>query len=1705
MTAISLPLPFNTTNVRALDNIGKLYKIDVPLSESAAAGEALVYSTTALTNNKPAPNTAIFLRTTDANDSYFSVNRTDNQTLNLVASGDSLNLYVFTKETMQQNGSMGHLDKYTFDSTGVLQSQRSLTNSIEIAREEQLLSVPRDLDANLVVGGKLSSTGTLDTIGSMYKVNVAGENVFIVGTSATTKSKIINVTENALKSGDVDEDGKQKAWQPEGTFTSYNAFKNESDNTWDIFAYNNTQKSVTQFSFDANKVLLAEFKDGKVLSTAEVAREEISRNRNLNGDSVLGVNIATLAIDAKGGLFKASIQGEDYYLVGENLKSSKNVAGAVSLSSALINESGDTSWLEPSGTTIRSIVQSTDKETGARSVQVYATKPTGIDLDPQVLKFNFNFDGKNFVLDSDSQGIILTAFELASAEKSAERDLDKVFKYLDKQVLKDEFGISVLQSLDKVGGLSLASSMGQKYLVSGNNVVSNSKKITDLTNALTVEGGAWMPEGFNASEVIQGALTGKISIVLDGNLKANVYVNEGNSISKYYFERELSSTPWSTDGTKSTVSNEELASLEKTTRRDLNGDGFFGAKIVEEKNAAGRLYAASYSSLGASSSDSSKIYIRSDYKLALGGTIANNAVDFSNALISSDGYWAPPAGYKITGAFRDGDTYSVIVKNDSNLSDIKKYTFDILDQTTTTLIESDTEGFTYDISAKDLSALEFNLKRDLNADGIAGVKIKGNPADKLGGLYKVQGADGDYYVNKPSSSPITNLDNAFFDENSNRWVPSTESGFTVKKLTLHISAALSAPNEYWIFQSEIRGSETVYSKYKFDENHKQISKSQLSLTDLANEESAIERDINGDGVFGAKVISTIKANSGIYKVALDGKFMLVAPGTATTPVRMTDLSTVLMTNEEKPLEISTDGLLVNSEFNGFRVFSGTISTNSEGLNSVKIFAIKTNTTGVGQAYNDVKMLTFTDNALPGSISPNYVLSTNQDLTAEEIIAEEKISGFDLNADKAVGVKIDEVIDKKAGLYSSKILGQTYYFVDSPNKKTGTNSSNAIDLTRAFYDKDSNPWNASSSTVAGIVALTNLQEKIIGYDIYTYTESTSSAKTEYSVTKHSWTLDDTDGLVYKSASEVDTAELVKVEVAQKRDFSGDRVVGFRTVDYSDTDPRYEGVTKVAVLGNSTESFYVVGKNLRPGTPTNPWKLSDALLNQDGTGAWSIPNANILNQTIAAVRDVNSTDRFVYVKTPAADVDTPAYITKYKFKKADGTYTGESQRMSDISLAAEELNSKRDLNGDTKLGVTQVTDVRLSTKEYGSGEFFIQNGKSSGLIKATINNNDYLVVKKAPNNNTLLNLDLALVDANGAWKPSDNFTLLGVYKNAADETEIYGTDVVDIDTGTRGFKKYTFSITDFKDPNPWEEDSPGITSKVLMLNTDVPTTTTNRSIRERENEVGKDLNNDNVLGFVIDRSSLDQPVNKISSLANGTTLAKSTDDVGEIYVVGKSVATMGAAANRTANQNALRESIEDGQRYWAPDNGYVVKSILEDTASRSIKVYATFGTDQTSMREYSFTREEGTGTEGWLTRTSATDLNSLELVTLEMNSLKDLNGDKAIGLLYADPSSQPISGLIKATLGNSNSNVGSVSSVIKNYYFAMTQPKASSNIGIDTAKLLTNEANEPWQPSGDVKVFSPVASADNAPEGAAYAARTLTQPLTFFSSAFQQLPA
>jgi len=367
-----MSVSFNTTSVATLDKLGKLYKTAIPLSDDPTS-EALVYSTSAIAENKLAPTTAVYLKNNDAisNDdkSFFSIDRIG-KNINLVAAGTTLNLYVYNAPGTGELA--GSIDKYQFDAlTGVQKDAvPALINPIDIAKEELIAN--RDLDGNAGIGGLLPSTNsTLDKVGNLFKVKVAGQDMLIVGAAVSAKSKSIDIAANVLKTSDG------MAWMPDVAYDSYSAVK--SANGWEVFAVKNGSgvnqpATVTQYSFDTSRELVvSDFSDSKLLNAIELATFEKSYGRNLNNDNFMGVAI-TESIDAKGGLYKANILNEDFYVVdttttGKGLKSGTTTATALDLSGTLMADDGAAAWKEPAGFTLSSMV----KGAGGSSLKVFLT------------------------------------------------------------------------------------------------------------------------------------------------------------------------------------------------------------------------------------------------------------------------------------------------------------------------------------------------------------------------------------------------------------------------------------------------------------------------------------------------------------------------------------------------------------------------------------------------------------------------------------------------------------------------------------------------------------------------------------------------------------------------------------------------------------------------------------------------------------------------------------------------------------------------------------------------------------------------------------------------------------------------------------------------------------------------------------------------------------------------------------------------------------------------------------------------------------------------------------------------------------------------------------------------------------------------------------------------------------------------------------
>ena len=796
-------------------------------------------------------------------------------------------------------------------------------------------------------------------------------------------------------------------------------------------------------------------------------------------------------------------------------------------------------------------------------------------------------------------------------------------------------------------------------------------------------------------------------------------------------------------------------------------------------------------------------------------------------------------------------------------------------------------------------------------------------------------------------------------------------------------------------------------------------------------------------------------------MSIEKKFMLVAVNPSNPPNKQISLSNVLLDDNSSPLLISEIGLNIldqNGESTGWNVRNAVRSSEDSSIN---VYATKTNTNGTeitADDYNGVKRFTFSLATDATDYTSYRRLSSEDILTSKELVADEAFYTKDFNADKVVGAKINSVVDKAAGLYTTKVLGDTYYFFDSLNKKNGTGTSltPAIDLSKAFLDSNLQAWRPNTDyVIAGLVAKKDESGATVGYDIFTYKKNAIPAadQFEFEVQKHSWTWSENQGLAYQEMALADTAEMVNVEKLNSRDLSGDGVVGFKLINNNPSYPGYTGVTEAKVLSGKEDRFFVVGQNLKAGTPTNPWKLSNALLNEEGTGAWSIPSLiigsiSITPSSITAVRDVNETDRYVYVKYGTTNdnplgVSAADTVKKFLFNKVTGKYTGTNETLDAVTFSAEEMKFNKDLNTDGKVGVTQFSDVKLGASMSGN-VLSLGTGKSSGLIQATVNDIKYLVAKKAPSSNTNINLELALVTSSGsAWKPDDGFTISGVYKNPETKaTEVYGY------LGSSNppqFKKYDFALADMPIEVASNETYPNETiPKVLMLSTlDDDSVITGKAIAERENVIGRDLNNDSAIGFKMNSGS-------IASLANGTQLGSANSGEGiNIYVVGKSVATMGTSASRTANNNALREMVDGEKTFWNPAAN-TIKSIIED--AEAIKVYVkplslSAEIDQNSMIEYTFLKDGENGQDGWLLQSElTTNIDPTAIVNLETTQKRDMNGDSTVGL---QTSITGLTGLMQGSIGTT-----------KFFFVGQTKPA-----GMDTTRLLTDTTGAAWRPPTD----------------------------------------
>lgn len=1479
------------------DKLDALYKVSLPDAAEDDDGFALVYSKTALKDGTGVPATGLFLQNSDG--SLFSVDISNTDKVSLVTEGKNLAIYLYKPEAA------GAADKYTFNAaTGISVPEDAQPASLDaLAISAAEAKAARDLDgdggigASLVISGE--GHGVLDATGGLYRVKVAGQDLYVGGT-ALEKSKVLDVSKAAF----LNTDGSY--WAPEENQLTLRVASSTAANktlTWQVYGTNAETGEVTRYSFDANRKLLATEDAVKVINGAELSIAEKATKRDLDNDSTFGVKIETTAVDSKAGLFKGSILGQSFYMIGNALKS--GTAAAPTDTGGTLRGPDDEVWQISEGFSFAAAVRGTGAD--ANKLTVYSTEGQGgANNRNHVVKHTFTevtdtaTGLKYFQVDqATADGVDVEASELAAAEALIKRDLNG----------DNVFGVTVQGAADATGGLYRASALGRDFLLVGRSLTSSASKPLNLSSALlNADGTAWTPDAISNID------TDKLRIVTlsdqvaeNAGMKYQVFAEEdGGSHVVYGFDKDFKLL-----AQRQELSPEDLASAEVQHRRDLNGDGAFGAVVSAVVDAKGGLYKASFESL-------QTVYLREPKTPPIGSKVAAKAIGLENALRMEGEIWNldDPEGFTIKGMYdgTDGFQHIVAVSND-DATVVQDYAFDGVN------FKSMAER-----SLEEVSSLEAAAKRDLNGDNIVGVKITAT-ADKVGGLQLGTAAGRDFLLTGASPRAVTDLSTMLRNTEGAAWGTGENGSFDLnlfdpKKDGLVLSGDAETGWKLYVSKSDQSG--LVIRQYAFDSNRTLIEDDEtgavVSGIALADAEKAASRDLNGDRSIGARLTLALDKVGGLYKAQLDGQDFYLQ--SSAPPEKGVSLSDKVL--------LAEDGL---SAWQPQGQLTGMVQR--DGGAGYEVF----------ERVNESTLLRHRFDA-------NRTLQETETLNATQLADAEKLAGRDLSADKAVGARIDMAVDRVGGLYKARILGLDYY-VAGNNLKTGKDSATAINLSRALSDADGAPWTADEGyQIAG-----GLEREGGGYAVYAYTRDESGNVS--SVRRSTWDA----SFNFQETAEADPVELVELESRQKRDFSGDGLVGFRVLNTRSIES-YAGVTEARVSGDT--KFWLVGEAVKQGSKGNPLSLRNALLNEDGTGPWYLDSS----YHIKAVDDTGNT-RQVYVTN---DEDS---VLRFSFDKSNGRVIagGEPVTVGAVELAARELQLKRDLNGDGSRGAVSVAAVG-----------------QTGLLDVGMLGQNYLVVGKAPAAGRSIDLSAALLNADGSgWRAGEGITLKGVWRNSDGDTEVYG-----VNNSDNTIQRYTFGATEG--------------ASTLTLKGDDAQTLSGTALALREREAAKDLNGDSRIGFKVKEAA------PLASQPNGWSLGEAgvgTEPTDQVYIIGRNLTQMGMRANNTANAAALVASVNEETAvptYWRPDEGYAVKSILQVSDSTGavsgIKVFlqqSEMGEDATDdYLAYEFAK----GEQHWsLVRTAADEaaarMGPKEMVETEVTAKRDLNGDQAVGLKISQP--------------------------------------------------------------------------------------------------------
>ena len=1629
----------------------RLYRAEVPDAPDTANYKGYVYAKSGLlagaTGDVAVPDKALYLKHSDG--SFFTIDFGDEAKVSLISKNENHELYVYISE--------GSAERYEFDKiTGnMIGESPTELNALEISAIEAKLKLDIDFDSK--AGASL--VDTLDDGGrsasSLYKLNVLGTDVYAVG-RRLNPDKQIDVNQYALMS-DAD-----NLWEPEEDYDHFSVVARtvtiideeavpavldangavveqarravtHNEQRYDVYLTldpddtRNFEGETLRLTFDDSRVLIQTGDDApQYLDHAALARDEAVTKGDRNGDGYLGLNISTTAVDTTGDLYTGSILGQEFYVFG-NFGNHDSATKGASLSGALLEADGETAWAAyPGFSVVAGIDTSYDDGTDTGTIVEQRTILLKSDDNAnEVLRFDFEVHTSALtdargnaitsfkLIENSDTGKELTPHELAALEKAHKRDADR----------DGNFGVGMAVSpIDGKGGLQLANALGVSFLMASKRAVSSERSPLDLSTAFTLEPNtdgtrdSWMPE--NVADVTSANIQLVTTDDGAGSTVYEIYVEEdasrGGAFARYSFDDSFAMIE-----DRYELTDDELAAAEVKYRRNLNADDYTSGTATKESYGVviNEAFVDRKSGLYSAEFEGESMFIKSSSRLQVGSFSDRKAIDFDAVLHDDIGaVWnlddfKIESDMEVTGAVQDNDSFLVFATSAADPSVVQKFTFeqDNGNSDRWTLTGSGHEEL---LSLAELSTLESDHRKDLNGDDYKGATFISRE-DKTSGLTQVDMAGKEFYIVEPNRRSLSRLDNALYaNDQGGAWLPD-ETDFTSM-----VAATSDDGTEVYVYvanQPEDSNGDPdydrySYSRYTFDAATGVLnagSRTAIDLIDLAAEEVAMGRDINLDRAIGAKVTGRIDRDGGLYETQMDGVTAYAVSG---TKERALDLSVhaFLNQNGDSPWEGAETGY----ELSALVVDEGADS-NITTDNSYAIYATAT----TGGAAADVRVYRF-------DADRKFVEAA--DITSATIADDKGLVDLeielsrDLNRDRAVGQIVDDTVDRRGGLYTTTVMGDTFYTIGS-KLRTGRNADTGISLSMSLFDATGqNPWvPADGFTVAGVVANTNNDDQIESYSVFSYSDSDSDGDPEH-VEETIWTVTDhdTDGnpltLAFDTSKTADAVRLVELEKAERRDFSGDGVVGFRldTTANGADDRNYFGVSKAEIFGDFT--VFLAGDNLRQGIKSNPLAQGNALLSQDGSSPWNIETGY---QIVGAELSSDGTERYVYGKLTTNELDTRAEFIQYTFAKDTGIVQGQRE-ISRHELMEREVAGREDLTADGSIGIKLATVSEINNDQ----------GKWTGLIQATVgiggetvlaaddagtadvdesvpSTQSYLMLKKDPRPNKG-DLSSALLNADGlAWElPTSGFEIKGTHVGQWSSGRNY-LDVYGFESETAAeIKRYRFyeTLTDEDFAGNW------------VLATDQwnrPVDMNTRQLAEEEADAGKDLNGDGSIGFVYSDSAV---ASESNGMTLGTANAKQASDVigadSDVYIVGRNLDRMGTRTSNLANAAALFVQNGGQLNYWKPDTGFDVTQIWQN--GDVVNLYAQ-NADNSKTLKYKFESWDVNGSPTWM-MASATRANSgmgsIEIVKDEAAARRDFNEDTFVGL---DIGSSPTVGVFNAS--------------------------------------------------------------------------------------------